>query len=312
MPFENDYTFTYEDFDKRYNSDLANDIGNALNRSLAMAHKFVGGTVPDAEIEDQALAAVRTAKSTYEGAMHTYRIDEASRAAVDLVRFLNKYIDTRAPWALAKSGDPALPAVVRSMLFCLRASEALLRPISPTLSDAVARQLGLPPQIDWNQIAEASSVPAGTSLQQPAPIYPRLDLSGKTPAPTPPKPAEKPAPTPPPTEGGTKSEITIEEFMKVQLKTARILEAEPLEGSDKLLKLQVMVGDEKRQIVAGIRKNYTPEDIVGMQVVVVANLKPAKLRGTESQGMLLAAVDAEGGAILLTPEKEAPEGAQVR
>ena len=100
--------------------------------------------------------------------------------------------------------------------------------------------------------------------------------------------------------------------MKVQLKTARILEAEPLEGSDKLLRLQVMIGAEKRQIVAGIRKNYTPEDIVGMQVVVVANLKPAKLRGAESQGMLLAAVDSEGGAILLTPEKEAPEGAQVR
>ncbi|HWA84316.1 MAG TPA: methionine--tRNA ligase [Fimbriimonadaceae bacterium] len=331
MPFENDWVFTYEDFDRRYNSDLANDIGNALNRSLAMAHKFAAGVVPDAPIEDQAHAAVRAAKGAYEGAMSGYRIDEAARAAVDLVRGLNKYIDTRAPWALAKSADPALPSVLRSMLFWLRAAEALLRPLSPVLADAIAKQLGLAPQTSWSAILEDSSMPAGTKLEQPAPIYPRLDLKAK--------PAETSLPQPPPsvsrdpspatpeagrrekTEGGGfgtsgggsgTSEITIEDFMKVQLKMGRVLEAEPLEGSDKLLKLQVMIGDEKRQIVAGIRKNYTPEDIVGMQVVVVANLKPAKLRGTESQGMLLAAVDTEGGAILLTPEKEAPEGAQVR
>ncbi|HVT11915.1 MAG TPA: methionine--tRNA ligase [Fimbriimonadaceae bacterium] len=324
MPFENDWVFTYEDFDRRYNSDLANDIGNALNRSLAMAHKFVNGIVPDAAIEEQARAAVRAAKGAYEGAMNGYRIDEAARAAVDLVRGLNKYIDTRAPWTLAKANDPALPSVLRSMLFWLRAAEALLRPLSPVLSDAIANQLGLPPQTSWAAILEDSSMPAGTKLLQPAPIYPRLDLTAKaaeTSLPQPPPSVSRaPSPaTPEPgrrekTEGGGSgaSEITIEDFMKVQLKLGRILEAEPLEGSDKLLKLQVMIGDEKRQIVAGIRKNYTPEDIVGMQVVVVANLKPAKLRGTESQGMLLAAVDAEGGAILLTPEKEAPEGAQVR
>ncbi|MFI5385221.1 MAG: methionine--tRNA ligase [Fimbriimonadales bacterium] len=319
MPFENDYTFTYEDFDKRYNSDLANDIGNALNRSLAMAHKFVGGVVPDAPLEAEALAAVRAACKAYEAAMGGYRIDEAARAAVDLVRGLNKYIDTRAPWALAKKGDPALGSVLRSMLFWLRASEALLRPLAPALSDAMARQLGLAPQTSWSAICEESSMPAGTKLEQPAPIYPRLDLkakgetvmnmaveseSGKQ-AVIPPQPSLQ-------REGAAGGEISIEDFMKVQLKLGRVLEAEPLEGSDKLLKLQVVIGEEKRQIVAGIKKNYAPEDIVGMQVVVVANLKPAKLRGTESQGMLLAAVDAEGGAILLTPEKEAPEGAQVR
>lgn len=315
MPFENDYVFTYEDFDKRYNSDLANDIGNALNRSLAMAHKFVGGVVPDAPIEEQALNAVRASKGAFEEAMHRYRLDEAARAAVDLIRGLNKYIDTRAPWALAKNSDPALQSVLRSMLYWLRAAEALLRPISPTLSDAIAKQLGLPPQSVWSAITEESSMPAGTNLEQPAPIYPRLDLK-KAEAPggkpvsevAPPNP-EKPAQT---EEKPPVSEITIEDFMKVQLKLGRILEAEALEGSDKLLKLQVMIGSEKRQIVAGIKKNYAPEDIVGMQVVVVANLKPAKLRGTDSQGMLLAAVDADGGAILLTPEKEAPEGAQVR
>jgi methionyl-tRNA synthetase len=329
MPFENDWTYTPEDFDKRYNSDLANDIGNALNRSLAMAHKFVDGVVPDAEVEGEVRAAVIGATNVYETAMKGYRIDEAARAAVDLIRFLNKYIDTRAPWALAKTSDAALPGVIRSMLFCLRAAEALLRPISPVLSDSIARQLGLPGQTNWSQIVEAESIPAGTKLEQPAPIYPRLDLSGKaegkstttgtlgaTPGSEAMLEAKKQPLTPPQPspqgEGVGKSEITIEDFMKVQLKIGRVLEAEPLEGSDKLLKLQVMIGEEKRQIVAGMKTSYAPEDIVGMQVVVVANLKPAKLRGTESQGMLLAAVDPNGGAILLTPEKEAPEGAQVR
>lgn len=319
MPFETDYVFTYEDFDKRYNSDLANDIGNALNRSLAMAHKFVSGVVPDAPIEAEALAAVQAAQKAYEDGMGRYRLEEAARAAVDLIRGLNKYIDTRAPWALAKNNDPTLASVLRSMLFWLRAAEALLRPISPVLSDAIARQLGLAPQTDWSAITSESTMPAGTQLLQPQPIYPRLDLKKEV---MPQKQATEPqvgtqpvAPPPsaPQSEGAkTVSEITIEDFMKIQLKLGRILEAEALEGSDKLLKLQVMIGQEKRQIVAGIKKNYAPEDIVGMQVVVVSNLKPAKLRGTESQGMLLAAVDAEGGAILLTPEKEAPDGAQVR
>ncbi len=313
-PFENDYVFTYEDFDKRYNSDLANDIGNALNRSLAMAHRFVGGVVPDAPIEESALASVRGARDLYDAAMSIYRIDEASRAAVDLVRGLNKYIDTRAPWALAKANDPALAGVLRSMLFWLRAAEALLRPIAPALAGSIAHQLGLEPQTSWSAITEEGSMPPGTKLEQPVPIYPRLDLSGKQDSKKEAtmdigKQATRPEPR---GEGAPSAEISIEDFMKVQLRLGRVLEAEPLEGSDKLLRLQVVIGQEKRQIVAGIKKNYAPQDIVGMQVVVVANLKPAKLRGAESQGMLLAAVDAEGGAILLTPEKEAPEGAVVR
>ncbi len=325
MPFENDYTFTQDDFDKRYNSDLANDIGNALNRSLAMAHKFAAGVVPAGDPEPEALNAIGAAKTEYERAMAGHRLDEAARAAVDLIRFLNKYIDTRAPWALAKSGDAALPAALRSMLLCLRSAEALLRPIAPVLSDSIAAQLGLPALVQWSLIGDAASLPAGTKLQPPQPIYPRLDLKkmgvveGKeSPLPQPSPPVSGQAEKPQRSSGreteggGSPGEISIEDFMRVQLKVGRVLEAEPLEGSDKLMKLQVIIGEEKRQIVAGIRANYTPEDIVGMQVVVVANLKPAKLRGTESQGMLLAAVDAEGRAILLTPEKEAPEGSVVR
>lgn len=304
MPYENDSMFTYEDFDRRYNVDLANDLGNALNRSLAMAHKFAGGVVPDAPVEPEAVAAIAQAKAGVESAMAAFRIDRASEASFSIVRFLNKYIDTRAPWALAKAGDAALGSVLRSMLACLRAAEGLIRPMLPSTADAIAAQLGVAPTTSWPSVGEDVSLPPGTSLQTPQPIFPRLEAA---------KPAAKPKENPPMEKTETPIEpITIDEFAKVQFRIGRVLEAEPLEGADKLLKLQVMIGDERRQIVAGIRSNYDPLDLIGRQVVVVANLKPAMLRGTESQGMLLAAVDDTGGAILLQPDKETPEGAKVR
>jgi len=314
MSLENDSTFTYEEFDRRYNVDLANDIGNALNRSLAMAHKFVGGTVPDAEPEAEALAAITTAKNDYAAAMDEYRIDRASAAAFDLVRFLNKYIDTRAPWALAKAQDPALPAVLKSMLLCLRAAEGLVRSVMPRAADAIAMQLGVEPLTQWDLIGAPASLPSGTVLLQPRPIFPRLDVGKKEDKKKveEAKPQPTPAPAPAKAAPAAPTEIGIDEFAKVQLRVGRVLEAEPVEGSDKLMKLQVVVGEERRQIVAGIRKNYTPEDLIGRQVVVCVNLKPAKLRGVESQGMLLAATDTDGAAILLQPDREAPEGTNVK
>ena len=309
MPHDTDAVFTYEDFDRRYNSDLANDLGNALNRSLAMAHKFVGGTVPTAQPENTALEACVAAKKTFDSAMEEFRINAACQAGLDLIRFLNKYIDDRAPWALAKAGDAALPSVLFSMLLCLRAAEGLVRPIMPSAAAAIAKQLGHEPIKSWDQIGSPSSLKAGTELGQPEPMFPRLDLSKeeskpKVEKPTVAKEAKAVVEVP--------EEITIDQFAKVQLRVARIFEAEPLEGSDKLMKLQVVIGADKRQIIAGIRKMYSPEDLIGRQIVVVANLKAAKLRGADSQGMVLAAVDENGDAILLQPEKEAPEGAIVR
>ncbi|MCX7799514.1 MAG: methionine--tRNA ligase subunit beta, partial [Fimbriimonadales bacterium] len=295
----------------RYNSDLANDLGNALNRSLAMAHRFVGGRVPDAPLEAEAEEAIRGAFDAYAGAMDDYRLERAAEAAWGLVRFLNKYIDSRAPWALAKTEDPALGSVVRSMLACLAASATMVAPYMPHTAKEIAAQLGLTDVPAWDAALQA--LPPGGELRQPKPIFPRLDAR-KVPTVQPEKP-QRAAPEPQPAQRKTESrlpEISIDDFAKVELRIARVLEAEALEGSDKLLKLVVVVGDERRQIVAGIRKNYSPLDLIGRQVVVVFNLKPATLRGTESQGMLLAAVDEDGGAILLQPDKEAPEGARVR
>ncbi|MDR3690967.1 MAG: methionine--tRNA ligase [Fimbriimonas sp.] len=313
LPIETDAVFTNDEFDRKYNNDLANDLGNALNRSLAMSHKFVGGAIPDAAVEAQAVEAVALAKSRYEAAMADFRVNDAADAALGVVRFLNKYIDTRAPWALAKAGDPALPSVMRSMLTCLRAAEGLIRPIMPKTADEVASQLGLPALTDWDRIGDESSLPAGVALLQPKPIFPRLDLTKKDePKKMEPTKTQTPTPKPALTPDEPAIEISIEEFAKVKLKVGRVLEAEPVEGSDKLVKLQVVIGSDRRQIVAGIRKNYTAEDLIGRQVIVCVNLKPAKLRGVESQGMLLAAIDTDGGAILLQPEREAPEGAGVR
>lgn len=311
LPYEGDKDFSVEEVERRYNSDLANDLGNALNRSLAMSHKFAGGVVPDAPIEVEVRDAIAKAKADYERVLTDFRWDQAVDIAIDLIRFLNKYIDTRAPWALAKSEDTSLPSVLRSMLLTIRTAEGLLRPIMPFACDEIARQLGVPPLTEFGLVGNEDTLPSGSQLTTPKPIFPRIDMKSQ--------PASKPTsePKPEPKTEAPKAvepleEIGIEEFARVQLRIGRVLEAEPLEGSDRLLKLQVIIGEERRQIVAGIRASYAPIDLVGRQVVVVANLKPAKLRGVESQGMLLAATDDEGNAILLQPDRETSEGAKVK
>jgi methionyl-tRNA synthetase len=307
MPSLADSTYTQDELDKRYNADLANDLGNALNRSLSMVHRFGGGLVAEGEAEAEARAAIDAARSRYALAMEEFRIELASQAAFDLVRFLNKYIDSRAPWALAKAQDPALGAVLRSMLLCLRTIEGLLRPILPAVAGEVARQLGLDPLDRWEQVGAESSLPVGGRAGEPLPMFPRLDLRPEAASPSAAPgqaKAQGPGPSPP-------AEIEIGDFAKVELRIARVLEAEAVPGSDKLIKLQIMIGSQRRQIVAGIAKSYPPADLAGRQVVVVANLKPATLMGLESQGMVLAADGPDGSAILLQPEHECPEGASV-
>lgn len=314
MPYETDSTFSYEDYYQRFNSDLANDLGNALNRSLSMAHKFIGDTVPTAEIEPPIQQAIDKAKADYEEAMEQFRVDRATESALGLVRFLNKYIDDRAPWKLAKSGDPALGGVIASMLLALRTSEALFRPIMPSAADAIAEQLGQSPLTNWSEVGSPDSMKAGAKMQTPQPIFPRIDLA----AALPPQPESNEQPKPEgkkqetaKSEPEAKPKIDFEQFMNVELKVARIIEAEPVPKSSKLMKLKVQIGPEDRQIIAGIAKAYSPEDLIGRQVVVVANLKTAKLMGLESQGMVLAADDEDGSPILLQPDKEAPEGTSV-
>ncbi|MCB0824794.1 MAG: methionine--tRNA ligase [Armatimonadetes bacterium] len=315
FPFEGDTDYSKFEVANLYNSELVNDFGNALNRGLSMAHKFADGVVPDAPIDSEMIAAIEKAKTDYTVYMDGHRLSDAAGAALDLVRALNKYVDDKAPWAMAKNEDPALPSVIRTMLFVCRASEGMLRPVIPAACDAVARQLNLEPLTKWSDIGTEASLPVGTKLNQPEPIFPRLDKKIMEQLKQGDAPAEQPKAEKPVKKDKQKfeppAEIEFPDFMKVNLKVARVIEAEPVEGSDKLMKLQVKIGDESRQIVAGIKKVYAPEDLIGRQVVVVYNLKPAKLMGIESQGMVLAADDADGNAILLQPDKEAPEGSSV-
>jgi methionyl-tRNA synthetase len=309
LPYDNDSNYTKSEVEKMYNSDLANDLGNALNRSLSMAHKFVQGIIPDGTVETAISEKISAAKASYAESMDAHRLHHALDAALSLPRELNKYVDAAKPWDLAKNSDPRLGPVLRSMLALLRASEGLLRPYMPATADAIASQLNLDPLTAWNDIGTEQSLPAGVQLNAPQPMFPRLEIKKEEPAakaaPTPkPEKPKKPAFEPP-------AEIEITDFMKVKLQVARILEAEAVEGSDKLVKLQVIIGEERRQILAGIRKSYPPGDLVGRQVIVVANLKPARLMGHESQGMILAADGPDGSAILLQPEAEAPEGTSV-
>lgn len=316
LPYEGDSNFTYDEVHKHYNSDLANDLGNALNRTLSMAHKFVGGAVPEGGLEAEADKAVKTAIQKTAAGFAAHRVDLAAEAALDLIRWLNKYVDVRAPWNLAKNNDPSLPSVIKSMLFALRTAEGLLAPILPTACAKMAEQMGLAPLTTWDEVGTEASLPAGTKLQSPSPLFPRIDLKklaadAQAAAAAAPKEEKKVEKKPSKPKFEPPAEIEFMDFAKVSLKVARIIEAEPLEGSEKLVKLQVAIGDEKRQILAGIKKSYAPVDLIGRQVIVVANLKPAKLMGHESQGMLLAADDVDGSPILLEPDREAPEGTSV-
>lgn len=318
LPYDNDSNFSLSSVARAYNSDLANDLGNALNRSLSMAHKFCDGVIPDAAIEPEMVESVMAAKEAFETEMETHRVHKAVEAPIEIARALNKYIDSRAPWALAKSGSPELRSVLRTMLYAIRSAAVLIRPVCPAAASAMEAQLRVSALTNWDEIGAVATVPAGTSLGQAVPVFPRIDLEPEPANEKTEKSASKQADTPKGSSAksvapkpGPAEQIEFSDFAKVSLRVARVIDAERIEGSEKLMKLQVTVGDEQRQIVAGIAKNYSADDLIGRQIVVVANLKPARLMGTESQGMLLAADDTDGAPILLQPEREAPDGTSV-
>lgn len=305
MPFENDTAFTMDDFYGRYNSELVNVISNGVHRVVSMVHNFCGGVVPEGAFDSSALDRARRAIARYRSEMDQFRYDRAMEAALEVGRCLNGYIDESKPWDLRKHQDVRLGSVMRTMAWMVRALEGVLRPVTPTVADRFAQLVGLEPLTDFSRLDGDAGVVPGLKLSPPQPLYVRLatDKANK--------------------EGSMKEQaaqgekevaedtITIEDFLKVKLRIARVLDAAPVEGADKLMRLELIVGEERRQVLAGIRPQYAPEDLIGRQVVLVANLAPRKLRGFESQGMILAADGPNGEAILLQPDKEAPEGTSV-
>lgn len=317
MVFHGDSEYSRENFLRRYNSDLANDLGNLCNRSVNMLVKYFDGVVPaPVRQEDDVVALTREVVSDYQGAIRDFRFNVALESAWRLVGRMNQYIEEKKPWKQAKAGETdELGASLYTCLEAVRIVAGLVAPVMPAAAETLWRQLGLTTTLasaDWKSATTWGGLPAGTRVNAPEPIFPRIQETAPVVETKEKKPVSETsaaAPVEPAAEQPTY--ITIDDFLKVDLRVANIVAAEAVPNATKLLKLTVEIGGEERTILAGIAEMYQSEEVVGRQIVVVANLQPRKMRGIESQGMLLAA-DVEGQAILLHPETKVPSGSRVR
>lgn len=305
-----DGNFSREALIQRINADLANDLGNLLHRTLSMVNKFNGGLVKNTkvleDVDTELIALTQNTVKQYQDSMDKMEISVAIRTVWNLISRSNKYIDLTGPWALAKdeSKQERLQTVMYNLIESLRIISVLIAPFMPNTAPKIWKQLGLGEfsKVKFKDIKEWGTVMTETKVEQPEQIFPRIEEEK----------AEAVAKTVVPAVVEQKKdevEITIDEFAKVDLRVVKVLAAEKVEKADKLLKLKVDLGTEQREIVSGIAKHYAPEELVGKNVVMVINLKPAKIRGIVSQGMVLAA---SCGDELKVVEVEMPEGSKVK
>jgi len=322
MPFENDGVISWELMVERLNSDLANTLGNLVNRTVSMSNKYFDGVVTnkkvnedvDKDLMDYALdTRIRVSK-----AMDKLRVADAMTEIFNLFKRCNKYIDETMPWALAKEEDKMdrLSTVLYNLVESIIIGATLLEPFMPETTEKILAQLNASKR-KVNDLVRFGNYKSGTKVTEtPEILFARLDLEEVMKKVEEMMPAPEPEPEPMDENPGIdiekKEEITIDEFGKVQLQVGEVIACEAVPRSKKLLCSQVKIGSEVRQIVSGIKAHYTPEEMVGKKVVVVTNLKPAKLAGVESQGMILCAEDAEGNLALVTTEKVVPHGAEIR
>ena len=337
MPFDNDGVITWELMVERINSELANTLGNLVNRTISMSNKYFGGVVSngevvepvDRELRETAVAAAQKASDK----MDELRVADAITEIFNLFKRCNKYIDETMPWALAKdeSKKGRLATVLYNLVEAISIGACLLEPFMPETSAKILSQLGAKKR-SLEVMNMFGLYQSGTKVtDKPEILFARLDVNEVLAKVEAKKEAEAEAAG---TAGGeengnadaagqdgngaaavidieAKPEITFEDFAKLQFQVGEIIACEAVKKSKKLLCSQVRVGSQVRQIVSGIKAHYTPEEMVGKKVMVVVNLKPAKLAGVLSEGMLLCAEDAEGNLALMTPEKDMPAGAEI-
>ena len=319
MPFENDGVITWELMVERLNSDLANTLGNLVNRTISMSNKYFGGVVTKTGVEedvDADLKAVVTGtRAKVAAKMEDLRVADSITEIFNLFKRCNKYIDETMPWALAKdkAQQDRLATVLYNLVESISYGAALLEPFMPSTSKKILEQLNAKPRT-IEEMEQFGLYESGTKVtDQPQILFARMDIKEvleKVEAMKAEKEAAN-APKDPVIDIEPKENVSYDDFAKLQFQVGEILSCEAVPKADKLLCSQVKIGSQVRQIVSGIRSGYTPEEMVGKKVMVLVNLQPRKIRGLVSEGMLLCAENEKGELSLVVPEKEMPAGAEI-
>ena len=318
MPFENDGTITWELMVERMNSDLANTLGNLVNRTISMSNKYFDGVVSnkgvDEEVDDDFKKVILDTPVKAAEKMDKLRVADAITEIFTLFKRCNKYIDETMPWALAKEEDKQdrLATVLYNLIEGITIGASLLEPFMPETSKKILAQINAQPRA-FEDMTEFGKYPSDNKVtEKPEILFARMDIKDvmeKVEEIKAAQKAEKAEEKYPEVE--KKLEITIDDFDKVQIQVGEVIKCEPVPKAKKLLVSQIKIGAETRQIVSGIAKYYKPEEMVGKKVAVITNLKPCKLCGVESQGMILAAGDDEGNLSVVTVDKDIVSGSEI-